>query len=118
MNKCKLYLVSVISGLLLISAGSVFALQVPEKWSQLNQIEKRVLQSHATKWDTYNKNKQHRFFKQASKEIKRLNAYKKWFKEKLTNKERAIFYNNKKKMSPIKFRNYVDKLMKKYRMPK
>lgn len=118
MNKYKLYLISVISGLLLFNAGNVSALQAPEKWSQLNQIEKRVLQSHATKWDTYNKKKQHRFFKQASKEIKRLNAYKKWFKEKLTNKERAIFYKNKKKMSPEKFRSYVDKLMKKYKIPK
>jgi len=117
MNTCKLYLVSVISGLLIFDVGSVYASPASGKWSQLNPIEKKALQSHVRKWDKYSEKMQSRYFEQASKEIERLNAYKKWFHHKLTKKERADFYKNKKKMNATKFRNYVDTLMKKHGMP-
>lgn len=117
MSKCKLYLVSVISGLLLFNMGGVYASSGSGKWSQLNQIEKRVLHSHSRKWNTYSQRMQGRLLKRSHKEIERLNAYKKWFHGKLTKKERAKFTKNKKKMSKETFRRYVDALMKKYPMP-
>ncbi len=118
MNKCKVYLVSVISGLLLFNMGGVYAAPSSADWSKLSQIEKRVLRPHARKWNAYGTKKQNRLLEQSHKEIERKNAYKKWFHEKLPKKERTIFATNMKKMSKVKFRRYVDTLRKRYPLPK
>ena len=111
MNK---YFFSLSSLTVLVIFSVNIAQASPTNWGKLTSIQQNVLKSHELEWDHYDEVKQKYLLQQSKKEITGLKSYKDWFYKKLTAKERAQFYKNKKTMTAKNFRKYVDSLMEKY----
>jgi hypothetical protein len=87
------------------------AVAEPKKWDSLSKMQKHVIKEHEVKWSSYSEDKQNGILKKTKNIVKGMQHYKKWVK-KLSKKEQKDLEEKFKKMKPVAFKKYTDKLMK------